>query len=88
MIAMRILGGYRRRVWPWDTSADGTGKPSAVNSPPPRQRSWGSGRKHWPYCHDTTDPLVDNGDLDSAARLLPEERPYPAEDELLAHLRS
>lgn len=32
--------------------------------------------------------LVDNGDLDSAARRLPEERPYPAEDELRAHLRS
>ncbi|MFI9628686.1 DUF4291 domain-containing protein [Streptomyces sp. NPDC052042] len=32
--------------------------------------------------------LVKSGDLDSAARLLPEERPYPAEDELMAHLRS
>ncbi|MGW5122563.1 DUF4291 domain-containing protein [Streptomyces sp. NPDC004069] len=31
--------------------------------------------------------LVSSGDLDSAARLLPEERPYPAGDELLAHLR-
>lgn len=30
--------------------------------------------------------LVDGGDLDSA-RLLPRERPYPVEDELLAHLR-
>jgi hypothetical protein len=31
--------------------------------------------------------LVDGGDADSAARLLPRERPYPVEDELLAHLR-
>ncbi|MFE7565711.1 DUF4291 domain-containing protein [Streptomyces sp. NPDC057539] len=31
--------------------------------------------------------LVSAGDLDSAARLLPQEHPYPAEDELLAHLR-
>ncbi|MEV8390721.1 MULTISPECIES: DUF4291 domain-containing protein [unclassified Streptomyces] len=31
--------------------------------------------------------LVRAGDLDSAARLLPQEHPYPAEDELLAHLR-
>ncbi|MFF4487117.1 DUF4291 domain-containing protein [Streptomyces sp. NPDC001544] len=30
---------------------------------------------------------VTGGDLDAAARLLPEERPYPAEDGLLAHLR-
>ncbi|MFF4798345.1 DUF4291 domain-containing protein [Streptomyces sp. NPDC001351] len=30
---------------------------------------------------------VDGGDLGSAARLLPRERPYPAADELLAHLR-
>lgn len=30
---------------------------------------------------------VGSGDLDSAARLLPQERPYPAADELLAHLR-
>lgn len=30
--------------------------------------------------------LVRGDDLDSAARLLPEERPYPAGDELLAHL--
>ncbi|MFI8190905.1 DUF4291 domain-containing protein [Streptomyces sp. NPDC085946] len=30
---------------------------------------------------------VAGGDLDAAARLLPEERPYPAEDGLLAHLR-
>ncbi|MFD7286108.1 DUF4291 domain-containing protein [Streptomyces sp. NPDC059863] len=31
--------------------------------------------------------LVGAGDLDSAARLLPQEHPYPAEDGLLAHLR-
>ena len=31
--------------------------------------------------------LVSCGDLDSAARLLPQERPYPIGDELLAHLR-
>lgn len=31
--------------------------------------------------------LVSSGDLDSAPRLLPQERPYPAADELLAHLR-
>ncbi|WP_073946185.1 DUF4291 domain-containing protein [Streptomyces kebangsaanensis] len=31
--------------------------------------------------------LVGDGDLDTAARLLPEERPYPAEGELMAHLR-
>ncbi|MFI2473506.1 DUF4291 domain-containing protein [Nocardia xishanensis] len=31
--------------------------------------------------------LVSDGDLDSAARLLPQERPYPAADELLTHLR-
>lgn len=31
--------------------------------------------------------LVSAGDLDSAARLLPQERPYPVEDELLAQLR-
>ncbi|GAA3869229.1 DUF4291 domain-containing protein [Streptomyces lacrimifluminis] len=30
--------------------------------------------------------LVSVGDLDSAARLLPQERPYPAGDEPLAHL--
>ena len=30
--------------------------------------------------------LVNSGDLDSAARLLPEERPYPADDELMARL--
>ncbi|WP_443055135.1 DUF4291 domain-containing protein [Streptomyces sp. NBC_00258] len=31
--------------------------------------------------------LVGNGDLESAARLLPEERPYPAPEELPAHVR-
>ncbi|MFE9098672.1 DUF4291 domain-containing protein [Streptomyces sp. NPDC007264] len=31
--------------------------------------------------------LVSSGDLDSADRLLPEERPYPADGDLLAHLR-
>ncbi len=31
--------------------------------------------------------LVSDGDLDSAARLLPQERPYPVADELLTHLR-
>ncbi len=31
--------------------------------------------------------LVGGGDLDSAARLLPKEQPYPAEDHLMAHLR-
>ncbi|MFB7506296.1 DUF4291 family protein, partial [Streptomyces broussonetiae] len=31
--------------------------------------------------------LVNRGDPDSAARLLPRERPYPVADELLAHLR-
>jgi hypothetical protein len=31
--------------------------------------------------------FVSSGDLDSAARLLPQERPYPAADELLGHLR-
>ncbi|MFJ8784316.1 DUF4291 domain-containing protein [Streptomyces sp. NPDC102476] len=31
--------------------------------------------------------LVRAGELDAATRLLPEERPYPVEDELLAHLR-
>ncbi|WSB05381.1 DUF4291 domain-containing protein [Streptomyces sp. NBC_01794] len=30
--------------------------------------------------------LVSDGDLDSAAQLLPQERPYPAQDELLTHL--
>jgi hypothetical protein len=32
--------------------------------------------------------LVGSGDLDAATRLLPEERPYPAEGGLLAHLHS
>ncbi|MEU1983185.1 DUF4291 domain-containing protein [Nocardia sp. NPDC019395] len=31
--------------------------------------------------------LVSDGALDSAVRLLPQERPYPAADELLTHLR-
>ncbi|MFJ6083906.1 DUF4291 domain-containing protein [Streptomyces sp. NPDC092369] len=31
--------------------------------------------------------LVSDGDLDSAARLLPQERPYPVGEELLAHLQ-
>ncbi|WP_327325718.1 DUF4291 domain-containing protein [Streptomyces sp. NBC_01210] len=31
--------------------------------------------------------LVNDGDLDSAAQLLPQERPYPAGDELLTQLR-
>jgi hypothetical protein len=31
--------------------------------------------------------LVSSGDLDSAARMLPQECPYPAADELLTHLR-
>jgi hypothetical protein len=31
--------------------------------------------------------LVRDGDLEGARRLLPDERPYPAADELLAHLR-
>ncbi|MDH2394183.1 DUF4291 family protein, partial [Streptomyces sp. HNM0663] len=31
--------------------------------------------------------LVNGGDLDPATRLLPQERPYPIGDELLAHLR-
>ncbi|MFF3453202.1 DUF4291 domain-containing protein [Streptomyces sp. NPDC002730] len=30
--------------------------------------------------------LVSHGDVDSAAQLLPQERPYPAADELLTHL--
>lgn len=30
--------------------------------------------------------LVSSGDLDSASRLMPQERPYPAGDETLAHL--
>lgn len=31
--------------------------------------------------------LVRDGDLEAAARLLPEERPYPTVDDLLSHLR-
>ncbi|WP_406219480.1 DUF4291 domain-containing protein [Streptomyces canus] len=31
--------------------------------------------------------MVKGGEFDSATRLLPEERPYPVDDELLAHLR-
>lgn len=40
-----------------------------------------------PLAHEIHE-LVRDGDLDSAARLLPHEDPYPAADELLAHLRS
>jgi Domain of unknown function (DUF4291) len=32
--------------------------------------------------------LVSSGEIESAARLLPEERPYPAADGLLTHLRA
>ncbi|MFI1480890.1 DUF4291 domain-containing protein [Streptomyces sp. NPDC020747] len=39
-----------------------------------------------PLAHEVH-TLVSGGDLVSAARLLPEERPYPAADELLADLR-
>ncbi|MEU2285157.1 DUF4291 domain-containing protein [Streptomyces sp. NPDC013178] len=39
-----------------------------------------------PLAHETH-ALVRDGDLDSAARLLPEERPYAAGDDVLAHLR-
>nr|WP_234384640.1 DUF4291 family protein [Streptomyces sp. MMG1121] len=39
-----------------------------------------------PLAHEIQ-ALVNNGDPDSAARLLPQERSYPVEDELLAHLR-
>ena len=31
--------------------------------------------------------LVERGDLDAAAEMLPEERPYPVADETIAHLR-
>ncbi|MFI6014748.1 DUF4291 domain-containing protein [Streptomyces sp. NPDC051243] len=31
--------------------------------------------------------FVSSGELDTATRLLPQEQPYPADDELLAHLR-
>ncbi|MEV6587647.1 DUF4291 domain-containing protein [Streptomyces acidicola] len=39
-----------------------------------------------PLAHEIQ-ALVSSGDLDSAAGLLPQERPYPVGDELLAHLR-
>ncbi|MDL5203488.1 DUF4291 domain-containing protein [Streptomyces sp. ALI-76-A] len=39
-----------------------------------------------PLAHEIR-ALVGGGDLDSAARLLPRERPYPLAEELLAHLR-
>lgn len=39
-----------------------------------------------PLAHEIHALIVD-GDLDTATRLLPDERPYPATDELLAHLR-
>lgn len=39
-----------------------------------------------PLAHEVRD-LVRRGDLDEAAALLPEEHPYPAEDEAIAHLR-
>ncbi len=40
-----------------------------------------------PLAHEIQ-ALVSDGDLDSAARLLPQERPYPVPDEFLAHLRN
>ncbi|MGX1477102.1 UNVERIFIED_CONTAM: hypothetical protein RKD50_005910 [Streptomyces canus] len=39
-----------------------------------------------PLAHEVH-AMVKGGELDSATRLLPEERPYPVEDGLLAHLR-
>ncbi|MFI2203194.1 DUF4291 domain-containing protein [Streptomyces sp. NPDC020192] len=39
-----------------------------------------------PLAHEIQ-ALVNGGDMDSAARLLPQEHPYPVEGELLAHLR-
>jgi hypothetical protein len=39
-----------------------------------------------PLAHEVH-ALVTSGDLNSAARLLPQERPYPAGDASLAHLR-
>ncbi|MFF3711621.1 DUF4291 domain-containing protein [Streptomyces phaeochromogenes] len=39
-----------------------------------------------PLAHEVH-ALVSGGDLGAAARLLPQERPYPAADELLANLR-
>ncbi|MFD8379324.1 DUF4291 domain-containing protein [Streptomyces sp. NPDC059679] len=40
-----------------------------------------------PLAHEVH-ALVRQDELDAAARLLPEERPYPAGDELLSHLRA
>ncbi|MFF7685607.1 DUF4291 domain-containing protein [Streptomyces syringium] len=40
-----------------------------------------------PLAHEVH-ALVRGGDLETASRLLPEERPYPAGDEVLAHLRA
>ncbi|MES4909023.1 MULTISPECIES: DUF4291 domain-containing protein [unclassified Streptomyces] len=40
-----------------------------------------------PLAHEVH-ALVRRDELDAAARLLPEERPYPAGDELLGHLRA
>ncbi|MGW3566508.1 DUF4291 domain-containing protein [Streptomyces sp. NPDC000941] len=40
-----------------------------------------------PLAHEVH-ALVRRDELDAAARLLPEERPYPAGDELLSHLRA
>ncbi|MFV8131521.1 DUF4291 domain-containing protein [Streptomyces syringium] len=40
-----------------------------------------------PLAHEVH-ALVRGGDLETASRLLPKERPYPAGDELLAHLRA
>ncbi|MFI8941735.1 DUF4291 domain-containing protein [Streptomyces syringium] len=40
-----------------------------------------------PLAHEVH-ALVRGGDLETASRLLPEERPYPAGDELLARLRA
>ncbi|MEW2579860.1 DUF4291 domain-containing protein [Streptomyces syringium] len=40
-----------------------------------------------PLAHEVH-ALVRGGELETASRLLPEERPYPAGDELLAHLRA
>ncbi|MFF5127096.1 DUF4291 domain-containing protein [Streptomyces syringium] len=40
-----------------------------------------------PLAHEVH-ALVRGGDLEAASRLLPGERPYPAGDELLAHLRA
>jgi hypothetical protein len=43
-------------------------------------------REVTPLAHEIHD-LVSGGDVVCAARLLPQERPYPVGDELLAHLR-